>query len=518
MDSSPLILAQSHARQAVAVSSVDPTKALGEHDRAASQYAAAAKDTSNSEAFRTLKLLEGYHQRLSQLIQFQTTHPVPPSAETSSEEKSAATPTPSLPPPKSEDSPYRSHDEAHQRQPQILQPPTTSSIASNLASARGIPPHRQRRGSPASPASSTQHAEGKLSTPHRRSKLGDYSSRAASNPIQEKVQAAKDSNPPPPEPPAKIERENRQAVPSTDEPFARFYSTFSPLISALSAPLAFAGLPLGLDQRSTSTSQPPTKPTNTAAAITPSSKPGPKADSTASVPSSITENPDYTRAFSRAALRALHLNAQESFYVVPTAGGQISYADILSRTQREAARGLGYPESLLFNTNDDEQEFVDARETPPSGGPPSPVAQRGGAGAVRGKGGKTMEELELENRAMRDLLDVLSKRLAQFEMGSQSQSQALWQSFRMMNPGGAPNPQVGTPQTAVSGGDRDGRVDGERVRGLEEEVDRARKEMERMGRENEKLKGVVGRYRERWEKLKEGARGRREGTGTGAAG
>ena len=33
-------------------------------------------------------------------------------------------------------------------------------------------------------------------------------------------------------------------------------------------------------------------------------------------------------------------------------------------------------------------------------------------------------------------------------------------------------------------------------------------------RENEKLKGVVGRYRERWEKLKEGARTRR-GTGPG---
>jgi len=36
-----------------------------------------------------------------------------------------------------------------------------------------------------------------------------------------------------------------------------------------------------------------------------------------------------------------------------------------------------------------------------------------------------------------------------------------------------------------------------------------------MGKENEKLKGVVGRYRERWEKLKEGARVRREGGGSG---
>ncbi len=47
-------------------------------------------------------------------------------------------------------------------------------------------------------------------------------------------------------------------------------------------------------------------------------------------------------------------------------------------------------------------------------------------------------------------------------------------------------------------------------------MQRHKKEIERMGRENEKLKGVVGRYRERWEKLKEGARTRRQpGTGEG---
>ncbi len=54
---------------------------------------------------------------------------------------------------------------------------------------------------------------------------------------------------------------------------------------------------------------------------------------------------------------------------------------------------------------------------------------------------------------------------------------------------------------------------GERAESLEEQVKDGKKELERTGRENEKLKGVVGRYRERWEKLKEGARVRREGTG-----
>lgn len=51
----------------------------------------------------------------------------------------------------------------------------------------------------------------------------------------------------------------------------------------------------------------------------------------------------------------------------------------------------------------------------------------------------------------------------------------------------------------------------EKIKRLEEEMVALKKETERLGRENEKLRGVVGRYRERWEKLKEGARGRREG-------
>lgn len=53
----------------------------------------------------------------------------------------------------------------------------------------------------------------------------------------------------------------------------------------------------------------------------------------------------------------------------------------------------------------------------------------------------------------------------------------------------------------------------DRVMALEEQLQAQQRELEKTSRENEKLKGVVGRYRERWEKLKEGARGRREGTG-----
>jgi len=463
--------------------------------------------TNQFQAFRTLKLLESYHSRLSQLLRFQATHPSH-TPETASEEKRTPQSSPSTPPSKTqEEFPYRAQQ---QQSPHPLPPrDISSSIASNLASARGIPPSRQqRRGSPASPASSTQHAEGKLTTPGRRSKLSDYPSRAAPNPIQEKVQStlktptASPSSQKPPSPPP----------PLTDEPFNRFYNTFAPLISALSAPLAFAGLPLNLDSSSPSTSNPnqahPQPPSNDH-----------KTAKATMTTATLSDNPEYTRAFSRAALRALqsergYATQHESFYVVPTTGHTTSYADILARTQREAAKGL----SSVTHTQEpnDDAEFVDARETPQ---PPSPTSARRGPFG----GSKTPEELHLENTALRDLLDVLSKRLAQFEMGSQSQSQALYQSFRLMKqsvpqlPGGANTAAAAAADTTgmePTGMDATGKGS-DRVAALEEQLLAQQREVEKMGRENEKLRGVVGRYRERWEKLKEGARGRREGTGMG---
>lgn len=398
-----------------------------------------------------------------------------------------------MPPKSREESPYTSQQPATPGNP-LPQRDVSSSIASNLASARGIPTNRQKRGSPASPASSTQHAEGKLTTPQRLSKLGDYPTRAAPNPIQEKVASSIKAQASKVPQPLKAADQPTKPIPSsTDEPFNRFYSTFESLFTKLSAPLAFAGLPLGLDD--TQTPDPvPTSPNKISIQK-----------------EKIKEDPDYTRAFSRAALRALHeerglATAAESFYVVPTTGGTISYADILARTKREAARGLGIPDTEAENPDD---EFVDARETPQ---PPSPVTSRK-VGKPKSGSTKTMEELTLENQAMRDLLDVLSKRLAQFEMGSQSQSMALHQSLRMMH-----QSQALPPLPAGAGGVSKGGVTDERLAVVEEQLKTLQKENERMGRENEKLKGVIGRYRERWEKLKEGARTRRDGTGTGTGG
>lgn len=168
------------------------------------------------------------------------------------------------------------------------------------------------------------------------------------------------------------------------------------------------------------------------------------------------------------------------------------------------ARGGGHVPGLERDgtrTSEDLDEFVDARETP---GPPSPLITRGGGRKVVAAAGsaKTMEELQLENMKLRDTLDNVTNRLWQFEVGAQTSSAALHQSIRAsMRP---------SPAASVIGG---GGAEWERVEKLEEQIREGRKEMERVVKENEKLKGVVGRYRERWEKLKEGARVRREGSG-----
>lgn len=121
-----------------------------------------------------------------------------------------------------------------------------------------------------------------------------------------------------------------------------------------------------------------------------------------------------------------------------------------------------------------------------------------------------MEELQLENECLRSVVDNISRRLVEFEMGAQTSSLALQRSIRAMQ---APVSvtSAGGGETPSGGGDgNDGRVSA-----LEEQLAEVKKEAERMGKENVKLRGVVGRYRERWEKLKEGARVRREVTGDG---
>jgi hypothetical protein len=328
---------------------------------------------------------------------------------------------------------------------------------------------------------------------------------------------------------------------ATDEPFQRFFATFEGLISKLSAPLAFASLPLGIDSahRLNPSSQKSAADTKLDRRSVP-----------AHPPTSSQTEPEVSKLISGAALRAIrdkngpagtlgYNNTAESFYVVPTSGGMISYAGILSRAEKEARRN---------SLDDNDEDFVDARENPPS---PEDLHNIGGdkrvgrnaplasdsPGWIRGT--KTMEELQMENHALKQLSDTLAKRLHMWEVNAQSSSLALQQSLKAMHHQSAASParQVSpssstarppplTPSTAAAmGSDQQSPSTGisrasptttetdTRIRELEELLTRGEKELERVSRENDKLRGVVGRYRERWEKLKEGARVRREGNG-----
>lgn len=291
------------------------------------------------------------------------------------------------------------------------------------------------------------------------------------------------------------ERGNRRSrLPTSDEPFQRFYSTFGGLISKISAPLAFAGLPLGADSES---------PRQKALAET-------KVDRHHATPerSSLPSDPDINKIFSKAALRAIRdanggmpSNATESFYVVPTTGGTVSYASILSRADKETRR----------NSTEDgaDEDFVDARETPPS---PEMLHSLSGAKAKTGhdRSTKTLEELQMENEALRQLTDTLSKRLHMWEVNAQSSSVALQQSLRAMHHHQAVAPATSSAASASQAESE------RRLREMEEQLRRREREIERVSRENEKLKATLGKYRDRWEKLKEGAKTRRNTEGAAA--
>lgn len=288
-----------------------------------------------------------------------------------------------------------------------------------------------------------------------------------------------------------------QVQPSaTEEGFQRFYNTFESLISKLSAPLAFAGLPLISEELIASDT--PVEPSSRSKKSTPSRP--------------ATAEPDLSKFISRAALRASsHPNQNDSFYVVPTTGHTVSYAGILSFAEKEKRRlaAKSHSDDPEMFDNPDNDDFVDARETPM---PQSPIFKRklSGSGSLV-KGGKDLnivvEELYTENKSLKDMVDKLSKRLHAFEMSAQSSSLALQESMRLMRP---QSPIPHSQQIATGESDVDAKMIS-KMKLLEEQVGASDKEIQKLGRENEKLRNVVSKYRERWEKLKEGAKSRREG-------
>ena len=391
----------------------------------------------------------------------------------------------------------------------------SSSIASNLASARGIPSNRQKRPTPISPLVSTQTADGHIVQDDARGKSFSIQYTDASDDLlsQSSLPHARPSWAPPISPTTRPVPAEPAKVQGSDAPFQQFYATFESLMSKLSAPLAFAGLPLSTPP----TAKPPSTP----------SQPSPKAPKAPSNPNPALPPVDYSQLISHAALRAVSdstsNNPSESFYVVPTTGGTISYAEIMSRAEREEARA-GFRSSHHRRTsnltNISEDDFVDAQSTilphGPRGSGEQPSRFRRNAQEEVKVNGKTMEELSMENQALKHLSDTLSKRLHVFEMSAQTSSAALVQSIRSLHnrsPMLSPESSRGKP---ISGKTMVGLDSGpeeathRRIADLEEILRKSDARARKKEEENVKLKEAISRYREKWESLKAGAKARRE--------
>jgi len=101
------------------------------------------------------------------------------------------------------------------------------------------------------------------------------------------------------------------------------------------------------------------------------------------------------------------------------------------------------------------------------------------------------------------MLDKLSKRLHAFEANAQNSSLALAESIRLMRPS--------SPMS--SGSQRDSESESLRRRELEKQLVDAIKRTEELEGENSKQERALAKYREKWEKLKAGAKARREAQG-----
>ncbi|KAI0999923.1 hypothetical protein K3495_g8276 [Podosphaera aphanis] len=504
MESSSLTLGYDHARAAsAATQSSDTTVAINEHTLAAGEFSKAASQTSSMEALRTLRLLEQHHQRLAQLLRFPaetlstTTTEAEAKAASGKPQARAILTAPDTQAKKVEceevGSLSQRQNSAVLRHPR-RQPPRdlTSSIASNLASARGIRSNYTRQ--PLSPSVSIYQAPGSLeSLPRRDGKRTKVPTIPENSNSKSTLSITKQE--------PKMEVASTKLTSRAHDGFSRFYNTFEDMFSKISAPLAFAGLPLTMEESSSATSIVPPP-------IDASKQSDPSKDRV------FFDEIDLTKHFSRAALRASTRDdyaSNDSFYVVPTTGHSVSYAHIISFDQKERQRTASSLQPDAGTSTDlHEDDFVDARETPL---PATPGISRDHRNLTPRERDHKLEELTTENASLKIAMDKLSKRLHAFEVSAQYNSMALAESMRLMRDRSPAGKDPGKGGIGVSNEKQLRR----QLQELEEQLQLECQKNDALSRDNEKLRSVVTRYRERWEKLKEGAKSRREGKegGTG---
>ena len=189
-------------------------------------------------------------------------------------------------------------------------------------------------------------------------------------------------------------------------------------------------------------------------------------------------------------------------------------------------QGQGYGGRGSLLEEDEEDDFVDAQEIIQAQHQVSSASHHLGSSIPAGIRNKsagrnnaennlrnTVEELHLENSSLKEALDKVSKRLHAFEMNSQSSHLALAQSMRLQRPGSPINLSSSTAGIPAGKATESDDFLKRRNRELEEQVAELTKRLGNMESDYDKLQQTVEKYRERWEKLKAGAKARREAQG-----
>jgi len=193
----------------------------------------------------------------------------------------------------------------------------------------------------------------------------------------------------------------------------------------------------------------------------------------------------------------------------------MSYADITAANYIDRQIHRQHRRDISNTSNDD---FVDASSQILPGSHAGTATGRLSQGQSQYQG-KTVEEIYLENQILRRTLNETAKRVQGYEMIAQRQTEALAQSIRTFTLSPVATPENSRGKTinpaGAAGSDLRLVMQQKRIEELEETMRKNEKRLGRREEENAKLKETLGKYREKWEGLKAGAKARRDQAGGG---
>ncbi|KAI5811323.1 hypothetical protein DFH27DRAFT_532859 [Peziza echinospora] len=564
MEASPLTQAHSHVAKAAQLtsSSHPPTpeslkEASTEHQLAADLFAQALDTTNDAEARRTLELLRDHHRKLSQalgdasslksnsklgaswgnnIIHTRSSSPGPGlhgetptlrrGGSSNSEADFTAQGFPPLP---------------HHGQAPVMSnrlgKSTSSLLVSNLASKRGIPLAQSALAPILSPATTPGSSTRRIGESYQ---LGQHLNdvQPTTNPLLVL---------PPDKPQTNLSKSQQRRNPSSrdvaplpEAGFNRFYTSLESFVSKIGSPLAgslgFAGMDLGIDVK-----EPPkdSSPTNDVELIDGSTVPAhsdkdaynygygvsemvqnlmPKAWWSGQEQVQVKGGGKTKGIFGgsgvargRGGIGAWQ-GGNESFYVVPQSkAGQsapVSYAAI-------AGRSTSPPQDISEDYSPLRPKKTDLHRRmrgATDAGVGETILETDETGADPENNSKTMEELILENQQLRHLTDTLSRRLHTWEVNARDSRAMLDRSLMLYRNKSGEGGSFGSISGDERGGDKERELQKEanalasKVAQLESELEEATRQLEKERKENERSTKKASYYKEKWDKLKEGAR------------